>query len=157
MARPHPELIGALRRTAKKLQTGAPYQWGHMGSCNCGNLAQELTHYSKADIHRFAMRNSGDWTEQVNDYCSTSQLPMDLLISDLLTKGLSIEDLQNLERLKDPEVLQRLPKEHRYPKHNVRDDVVRYLNAWADLLEEKYLESTPLPQEALETTIHAAV
>ena len=152
MARPNPELIGALRRTADKLKNGAPYQWGHMGSCNCGNLAQELTPYSKAEIHHFAMRNSGDWTEQVNDYCATSGLPMDILIADLLTKGLSTEDLQHLERLSDPEVLRRLPLEHRYPNHNHREDVIRYMMAWADLLEEQYLAKTNLPEEVLEET-----
>jgi len=149
MARPNPDLISAMRRTANKLQTGAPYQWGHMGSCNCGNLAQELTQYSKAEIHHFAMRNHGDWNEQVNDYCATSGLPMDLLISDLLMHGLSIEDLKHLERLSDREVLKRLPAEHRYPEHNKREDVVRYLNAWADLLEEKFLAVARVPEQAI--------
>ncbi|HAA16586.1 MAG TPA: hypothetical protein DCE41_34710 [Cytophagales bacterium] len=149
MARPTPELIGALRRTANKLESGAPYQWGHMGSCNCGNLAQELTEYTKAEIHHFAMRNHGDWTEQVNDYCATSGMPMDLLISDLLQHGLSIEDLKNLERLGDRAVLKRLPEEHRYPNHNKREDVVRYMKVWADLLEEEYLAKTKVPSQVM--------
>ena len=40
MAKATPVLIEALRKTAKKLEKGARYQWGHMGCCNCGNLAQ---------------------------------------------------------------------------------------------------------------------
>jgi hypothetical protein len=65
MAHANPELIQALRRTAQKLSIGNPYQWGHMGSCNCGNLAQELTQLTKAQIHEFAMQGRGDWREQV--------------------------------------------------------------------------------------------
>ena len=50
MAKATPILIEAIRNTAKKLETGAPYQWGHMGSCNCGNLAQEITDLSEKEI-----------------------------------------------------------------------------------------------------------
>ena len=57
MARPNLDLIAALRRTARKINDGAPYQWGHMGSCNCGNLAQELTKLTKAEIHAHALAN----------------------------------------------------------------------------------------------------
>jgi hypothetical protein len=78
MAHANPELIQALRRTAQKLSIGNPYQWGHMGSCNCGNLAQELTQLTKAQIHEFAMQGRGDWREQVEEFCPTSGLPMDL-------------------------------------------------------------------------------
>jgi len=63
MARPTPELIDALRRTARKLENGAPYQWGHMGGCNCGNLAQEITKLSKDQIHAYAMQRYGDWND----------------------------------------------------------------------------------------------
>ena len=62
------ELIAAIERTAKKLKNGAAYQWGHMGACNCGNLAQELTSLSKAEIHRFAMERSGDWNYQLRKF-----------------------------------------------------------------------------------------
>ena len=48
MAIATPELIAALERTVSKLQQGASYQWGHMGACNCGNLAQELTPFSQS-------------------------------------------------------------------------------------------------------------
>ncbi len=150
MARPTPELIESLRRTAHKLKTGSPYQWGHMGGCNCGNLAQELTKLTRDDIHRYAMQRYGDWNEQVEDYCSTSRLPIDLIISEMLTAGLTIEDLKHLERLGDQSVLNRLPIEERFLKHNVRDDVVRYMTEWADMLEEQLLKRIvlPLPLEA---------
>lgn len=145
MARPTPELIHALRQTTQKLKNGAPYQWGHMGGCNCGNLAQELTKLNKDQIHQYAMQRHGDWNEQVDDYCPTSQMPIDLLINEMLTAGLMLEDLKHLERLDDRQVLIRFPLEKRHLKHNVREDVVAYMKAWADLLEEQFLEKITLP------------
>ena len=110
MAKATLELIAALRRTANRIEKGAPYQWGHMGSCNCGNLAQELTQFSKAEIHAFAMEGRGDWNEQVAEFCPTSGLPMDMLIAEMLNKGLTTTDLQHLERLSDKKVLARIWK-----------------------------------------------
>lgn len=146
MATATPPLIAALRRTAARLQKGAPHQWGHMGSCNCGHLAQELTRFTKAEIHQRALLSrSGDWNEQLIDYCPTSGLPLDDVVAELLAAGLDIDDLRQLERLSDQRILQRLPPEARSLQHNLREDVVRYLNSWAQLLEEEWLERTPAP------------
>ncbi|MBD2756985.1 hypothetical protein [Spirosoma validum] len=145
MARPTPELINALRRTAQNLKNGASYQWGHMGGCNCGNLAQELTKLSKDQIHQYATQRHGDWNEQVDDYCPTSQMPLDLLINEMLNAGLMLEDLKHLERLDGREVLSRLPIEKRFLKHNVREDVIVYIHTWAAMLEEQLLEMITLP------------
>lgn len=155
MAKPTLELIDALRRTAKKLQNGAPYQWGHMGSCNCGNLAQEVTKLTKAEIHAYALEvGRGDWNEQLNDYCSTSGLHMDLLISQMLQAGFTTDDLKHLEKLSDKKVLARLPEERRYSlRHNVRDDVVLYFNEWATMLEEELLASIQLPSMQLKKEV----
>ena len=144
MARPTPELIYALRKTVQNLKNGAPYQWGHMGGCNCGNLAQELTKLNKDQIHRYAMQRHGDWNEQAEDYCSTSQMPIDLLISEMLNAGLLVEDLKHLERLDDKQVLARIPIEKRFLKHNVREDVMAYMIIWAELLEEQLLDKIKL-------------
>ncbi|MVM30610.1 hypothetical protein GO755_11265 [Spirosoma sp. HMF4905] len=145
MARPTPELINALRRTAQNLRNGAAYQWGHMGGCNCGNLAQELTKLNKDQIHQYAMQRHGDWNEQAEDYCSTSQMPIDLLINEMLNAGLTLEDLKHLERLDDRQVLARFPIEKRFLKHNIREDVIAYMTAWAELLEEQLLAKITLP------------
>ncbi len=145
MAHANVELIQALRRTAQKLAQGVAYQWGHMGSCNCGNLAQELTKLSKAQIHEFAMQGRGDWREQVEEFCPTSGLPMDLLIADMLNYGLTTSDLQHLERLSDKQVLARIPLERRNTlMHNRRDDVVLYLETWATMLEEAFVANVTL-------------
>lgn len=140
-------LIDAMRRTAKKLSNGVAYQWGHMGSCNCGNLAQEITKRTKAEIHEWAMTGTGDWHEQVQAFCPTSGLPFDLLVTDMMNAGLTQKDLQNLERLTDSTVLAKIPLERRNAmQHNNREDVVLYLQTWSSLLEEELLSQVTLPR-----------
>ncbi|MGE0589175.1 MAG: hypothetical protein AB7O48_11425 [Cyclobacteriaceae bacterium] len=154
MARPTPEIIEAIRKTADKIRKSGDYQWGHMGACNCGFLAQEVTSLSKREIHSFAMEGHGDWNEQLNDYCPTSGLRMDDLISDLLNFGFDIDDLKHLERLSDPQVLRQLPINERNLKQNRKGDVEIYLMAFARMLEEKLANKVNLgellePQPAL--------
>lgn len=147
MARLKPEVIEALRLTAKKIANSNDYQWGHMGACNCGFLAQEITHLQKSEIHSRAMERYGDWNEQLNDYCPTSGLLMDTLISNILEFGFDVNDLKHLEKLSDPTVLANLPNERRYPKHNCKEDVVLYLQTWAQKLENELLDQIYLPSE----------
>lgn len=151
MARTNIELIQAIRGAAKSLDQSPNYQWGHMGSCNCGFLAQEISQLSKEDIHQRAMQKYGDWNEQLNDYCPTSGLPMDTLISCMLDIGLDTEDLKNLEKLSDPKVLRSFPIEQRWLKHNNKSDVILYMNRWATVLEQELLESVIIPSITLES------
>ncbi len=146
MAIPSIKLINAIKSAARRLSKSPDYQWGHMGSCNCGFLAQEITKLTKGEIHRRAMNGHGDWTEQLKDYCPTSGLLMDDLISDLLTNGLSIEDMQHLEKLSDPFILENTASLSRELKHNVRKDVVEYMTTWADLLESSLIREIDLPK-----------
>ncbi len=136
-----PELIQTLRSAARKINQSTTYQWGHMGLCNCGFLAQEITKLTKEEIHRRAMERHGDWTEQLNDYCPTSGFPMDDLITELIDFGFTREELQHLEKLSNPEVLKWIPPSERNLKHNTKKDVVRYLNTWAQALEDQLLAS----------------
>ena len=147
MAKPNPDLIEALRRTAQKMTRSSPYQWGHMGSCNCGHLVQEITQLTKVEIHEYAMRTrGGDWSEQAMDYCPTSGYLMDQVISTMMDAGLEAQDFGHLERLSDKEVLKRLPEQERFLQYNQRKDVVKYLYAWADMLEEQWLFQVTLPK-----------
>lgn len=150
MAKANPKLIEAIEKTAAKLSGGSAYQWGHMGVCNCGNLAQELTKFTKAEIHRFAMQRFGDWNEQLIEYCPTSGLPMDLMISKMLDFGLTLDDLAHLERLSDREILAQIAKEKRDQMNkNSKEDVILYLETWSKILREKWLIENDL---ALEST-----
>ena len=130
-------LILALRMTALRLDSGAPFRWTHMGACICGNLAQTVTHLSAADIHRAALQKAGDWGEQAYDYCPASGLPMDHIMGTLLQLGLGAADIRHLERLSDPYVLRRLPVEQQMLNRLERSDVILYLTTWADLLQER--------------------
>jgi hypothetical protein len=139
MATANPKLILALRKTAKKLKDGATYQWGHMGACNCGNLAQELTPFTKAEIHAFAMERHGDWSEQILEFCPSSGYPMDMLIDNLLKAGLTLDDLSHLEKLSDLNILKKLPPDRKYLNHNRKEDVILYMETWASLLEDQLI------------------
>jgi hypothetical protein len=140
-------LIQALRDTARRLAAEAPYQWGHMGSCNCGHLAQTVTSLTKAEIHTQALQRYGDWERQLIDYCPTSGLPFDQTIDEMLALGFSRQDLTHLEKISDPTVRAAIPFERRNAlRHNQRDDVVLYLRTWANLLEQRLVDSLPLPE-----------
>ncbi|MBY0433389.1 MAG: hypothetical protein K2U26_04690 [Cyclobacteriaceae bacterium] len=141
MARPSLELVQSLRQAARKIELSATYQWGHMGSCNCGFLAQEVTRLSKEEIHRRAMMRHGDWSEQLNDYCPTSGLPFDDTISEMIDFGFDSEDLHHLERLSDQNVLRSLPVGERNLEFNNKLHAARYMKAWANLLEEELVKS----------------
>ncbi len=69
MARPTTELIAALRSTAKRLADGANYKWSHFGQCNCGHLAQTVTHFTAKELQEAAFARAGDWKEQEPRYC----------------------------------------------------------------------------------------
>ena len=145
MAKASIELIEALRKTANTLKQSDKYQWGHMGSCNCGFLAQEISKLNRNEIHARAMQRHGDWNEQLNDYCPTSGLPMDDLISSLLRAGLDVDDLKKLEKLSDQKILASLELPQSYLQHNNKDHVITYLLGWADLLEKELIEKIELP------------
>jgi hypothetical protein len=141
------EIVHAIRACAQALGASEAYQWGHMGACNCGFLAQEITHLKKHEIHQRAMQRYGDWNEQLNDYCPTSGRPMDEMIRQMLDFGFDIDDLKHLERLSDPAILSALPSNSRNLERNKKSDVVLYLNTWADRIEDQLLESVRLPAD----------
>ena len=111
---------------------------GHMGSCNCGHLAQNITSFTRAEIQQFALQKRGDWSEQVIDYCPTSGYPMDLIIGRMIEFGFTQSDLRQLENLSNPEILAKAGVASF--NRNVMSDTVKYMNAWADLLENQWME-----------------
>jgi len=149
MTIPNPELINALRATVRKLSSSDNYQWGHMGSCNCGQLAQELTHFSKAEIHAFAMERYGDWSQQVKDFCLDSKLPIDFIIQTMLNAGLTRSDIRHLEKLSDNKIINCLPENDRELMQNIKDDVIKYINAWVKMLELELADEIKLNIEEL--------
>jgi hypothetical protein len=138
MATPNLKVIQALRETATQIATSGRYEWGHMGSCNCGHLAQNVTSFTRAEIQQFALQKRGDWSEQVVDYCPTSGYPMDLIIGRMIEFGFTQSDLRQLENLSNPEILAKVGVTSF--NRNVMSDTVKYMNAWADLLENQWME-----------------
>lgn len=143
MSEPTFTLITAIRNTISKLESDSPYQWGHMGSCNCGHLAQQITNLSQAQIHEYAMQRMGDWNEQVMEYCPESGLPIDTIIDAMLSAGLSLEDIKQLEKLSNPIILDRIPENNLPLSQNNRRDVIHYFKAWLKILEEQWAENIP--------------
>jgi len=141
MAKPSIELILALRETAKRLQNGAIYAWGHHGSCNCGNLIQVVTDFSKAEIIKHAQASIGEWTEISEDFCPVSNVPLLLIINKLETIGINSNDIHHIEYLSDKSVLEFLPNGFRWLERNKREDVIEYFLAFAAMLEEQILKT----------------
>lgn len=139
MANPTIELISALRKTATRLRNGASYAWGNHGSCNCGNLLQVVTQFNEKEILRFAHTGFGEWTELAEEYCPTSNVPINYLLTKLQELGLTPTDIHNLEYLDNKDVLELLPGGFRWLKRNIREDVIVYFETYANLLEDELL------------------
>jgi hypothetical protein len=153
MAHPNPRLINALREAAARLHAGAPYSWGHHGSCNCGQLLQVITHLSKEEILRQAHSATGEWTEIAETYCAVTSLPAYVLISKLEAAGLTTTDIHGLEYLQDREVLNALPNGFRWLKRNERADVILYFETLAHLLEKKLSQQMKIQQKKLNPSV----
>ncbi|RYG03943.1 MAG: hypothetical protein EOO02_07280 [Chitinophagaceae bacterium] len=149
-------LIGGLRKAAANLRNGAFYAWGHHGACNCGHLLQVVTKLSKEDILTYAHTGQGEWTEIVEESCSVTGIPLGMLITELRKLGLTNTDIHNLEYLEDRKVLEQLPDGFRWLKRNQRDDVVVYFETFANMLEEKLINSIDIqiPQQIPELDEH---
>jgi hypothetical protein len=167
MARASSRLVGALRDTAARLgREDTVYRWSQLAHCNCGHLTQTITGLSPGAIHEAAARQRGDWAEQARtlaqltlpsepDYgsrpaidegawepedlgrCPVAELSMSQIFGELIEWGLEATDVGALERLDDPEVRRRLGTHTVDFLHSDRENVVAYLRAWADLLEER--------------------
>ena len=144
MAAPHPGLIDALRETAERLRKGSDYKWANFGLCNCGHLAQTVTHISAKDIHEAALEKGGDWGEQAREYCGTTGLAMDHILDSLMSLGLSHEDINDIERLSNPKVLKRMGETPIGVSHYARSHAIQYFETWADLLEEALPQASRL-------------
>jgi hypothetical protein len=149
MANPTIELIDALNETAKRLSNGSHYAWGHHGACNCGNLVQVVTNFTKGEILRYAHQSIGEWTELSQEFCPVTNAPIGLIISKLTEIGLTPTDIHHIEYLSDREVLNHLPGGFRWLQRNNREDAITYFEAFADLLQEKLLENIHINLEGI--------
>ena len=135
MAESNPSLIKALRDAARRLSNGARYEWGHMARCNCGHLIQCLTGMNDREISRTVNHHLEEWTEHASSFCPETGRAVDEVFRELEKVGFHREDVIHLENLTDQRVLDRLG-DNVHLRRNSPEDVVRYLEALADLLEE---------------------
>ena len=149
MAKPTFELIAALRQTALRLRNGVHYAWGHHGACNCGNLVQVITKFTKEEVLKYAHEGIGEWTELTQEFCPITNAPIKLVINQLEKIGLTPTDIHHIEYLTDKKVLQHLPNGFRWLKRNNREDAIAYFEAFANLLEEELIETIDINIENL--------
>ena len=147
MATENANLIQFLNQAIDKLSIDGAYQWGHSGACNCGHLAQVMTGESKGDLLKYSQVREGDWTEQAEKYCETSGLDIDRVIRVMLENGLSIDDINHIEYLSNPSILQKLPNGHQHLERNQKQNVIMYFQAWVTLLEEFDRQGRPWKQK----------
>jgi hypothetical protein len=161
MALPTARLVVALRETAARLRSpDATYRWSHFGHCNCGHLAQTMTGLSAAAVYRAAFQGAGDWGQQAAamldglDWgdrpgldegafepevmrCGSTGRPLDAIFGEMAAFGLDRRDFDALEDLSDGDVLRRMGRSTTGLERNVRENVVAYLEAWADVVAER--------------------
>ncbi|MBT8481746.1 MAG: hypothetical protein HKP36_09180 [Myxococcales bacterium] len=170
MAHPSTRLVLALRQTAARLsRQDVLYSWASFAHCNCGHLAQTITGLDPSELQRRAMRREGDWGSQARDggarrfpdfdfgdrpaldegawepenvgACQVTGAPLDEVLDQMYLLGMTVEDVGHLERLSSPEVRRRMGNNTVHFPHGRRENVVAYLTAWADLLEEQLADA----------------
>ncbi len=144
------ELIKALRDTSKRIGGNrSNYDWKNIGACNCGNLVQIVTGHEKKQIHQHGIQKHGDWEMLVYLYNDNGKYEIDKIIKALLDLGFSLSDIVNLENLSDPEILARVPGNKRFLKRDVREDVILYLETWANMLEASLIREITSERQSL--------
>ncbi len=138
MARSTPELINALRVSVQQLDAGAPYEWGHMGRCNCGHLVQAITSMSSREIVEAADFVMDEWSEHAKDYCAGTGQKVDQIFLTLQQFGFDYQDVIHLENLTDPRVLSSVGT---HLRRNSVTDVILYMSTLANILEEEFAGS----------------
>ena len=129
------ELTAALNKAIEQLESGAHYEWGHVGHCNCGHLVQAAFGHTPKSIYRAFGEQLGEWSEHGNLRCELSEWSVDEILESLRAIGFERQDVMHLENLSDPKILRRLPPELRYLERNRREHLILYLKTMRDLLE----------------------
>jgi hypothetical protein len=138
------DLIYFLRKTAKRIKTDESYNWKAIGACNCGALVQEVTGLTAKEISTYGIQKHGEWHSISILYERNSHYEIDTIITRMLDLGMELKDFEYLENLNNPVILKRLCVD--YLKRDNQEQASQYMTAWADLLEEKFLDSITIPE-----------
>ena len=121
---------------ASEIQSKAMMQEGDWGKQANANVHQPRLSPPQPDFGDRPALDEGAWEPEDVGACQVSGASMDFVFYSLNRMGLKATDIKQLERLSDPEVRRRLGTENVYFPHHVRENVIRYLVEWADMLEE---------------------
>lgn len=130
-------IVEALQQTAQRIDSGARYEWGHMGRCNCGHLVQTLTGMTDTKIAAAVNHEIDEWSEHAKDYCSQTGHPVDELFRILEDVGFSHQDVVSLERLTDRRVLRELGDRGQNLRRNHPPDVSLYMRTLAEVMDRE--------------------
>lgn len=131
------ELEEVLLKTIERLTSESKYQWTHQGNCNCGYLIQSATGMGPGKIHNIALTSPGEWVDHAKNYCKASGLPVDDLISKLLSIGIKIDEIAHLEWLSDSNITRYVPNSIKPLSHKKKEDLIYYLKTWNSILSAK--------------------
>jgi hypothetical protein len=164
----HMELSKALRKTADLIESNDyGYQWSFFENCNCGCLARTIAdNYFDDDGRWFRderqklgrlplpMVQREDWTGIAEyAFCNITKLPVDSIFRTLFKIGIRHKDIYELEFLANPEIRTRagLPLRDCFSNmdHKSRENVIIYMRAWADMLDEKEIITKSAPAKEL--------
>lgn len=152
-------LAEALREAARRIEDPSTrYSWSLVTRCNCGILAQVVMDLDQDELLMRVARDvpgdwiEGYWSELSNQYaCPITSLRMGTVLRTLGDLGMDWSDLAHLEMTDSPEVLKACGWNRGDDTYGSRDSVVRYMRAWADLLDPPaVLEHKPERQAAMQ-------
>lgn len=157
----------ALREAARRIESGAYYAWSSPADCNCGIVAQVVSHRDRHQLHD-SIGVISCWSMRDEAFtCPITDLPENYIIRVLRETGFTHEDICSIEFLSDENVRKRagmvLGEYSTYRQQKLQivsrlgkrilisNDrankfaVVKYFRAMANVLDEQEEEYASLP------------
>lgn len=169
--------IEALKQTIVNLiEDKIQYNWTSANNCNCGVVARALLDVDDLFQHGYTTNTfpidplaRGCFARDA--YCITSNIPIPKVFQSLKDAGFSHEDLLSLEYLGDPKICKKAGMESTtslcpYPTlvgggYNQKDNLIKYLKAWIEILEEQQVkvivQPEPIKEKVKETIRYVSV
>ncbi len=125
---------------AEAIQTRAivhQQDWGQQARAYGQTPDYAATHPAQPDYGDRPALDEGAWEPENVGACTLTGMSLDIVFDTLQGFGLETADFQHLERLSNPDVRRRLGTNTVDYPHYERDNVIAYLRAWADLLEDE--------------------
>ena len=137
------EKITALKKTIYNLENDVyHYDWCSFESCNCGVLAKTITGSNSLVAAGFLDSPTQNRKYEAfcsYAYCITTKLELPLVFQSLKDSRFTIGELNGLENLNGKNIVEKTGKLSRTNK----DDVIKYLKAWVEILEEEKPQIQP--------------